>query len=149
MPSADRLLATWYARRMTPLAVALSPLAGVFATAVATRRALYDHGMLHVERVRAPVVVVGNLTAGGSGKTPLAIALAEALAARGWHPGFVSRGYGRRSRDARLVRAGDDPEEDRQRPREPRGERRPRLVPRGDHSLPEAHITCPGSGWRT
>ena len=111
MPSADRLLATWYARRMTPLAVALSPLAGVFATAVATRRALYDHGMLHVERVRAPVVVVGNLTAGGSGKTPLAIALAEALAARGWHPGFVSRGHGRRARDVRLVQAGDAPDD--------------------------------------
>jgi tetraacyldisaccharide 4'-kinase len=54
--------------------------------------------------------VVGNLAVGGSGKTPLAIALAEALAERGWHPGFVSRGYGRRTDDARLVRAGDDPD---------------------------------------
>ena len=46
--------------------------------------------------LRAPLVVVGNLTAGGSGKTPCVIALAEALAARGWHPGIVSRGYGGR-----------------------------------------------------
>ncbi len=44
--------------------------------------------------LRAPLVVVGNLTAGGSGKTPCVVALAQALAARGWHPGIVSRGYG-------------------------------------------------------
>ena len=48
--------------------------------------------------LRAPLVVVGNLTAGGSGKTPCVIALAQALAARGWHPGIVSRGYGGRGR---------------------------------------------------
>ena len=111
MASADRVVAAWYARRPTPLAVALAPLAGVYAAAVAMRRALYRRGVLKATRVRAPVVVVGNLTAGGSGKTPLAIALADALAARGWHPGFVSRGYGRRAKAARLVRAGDDPDD--------------------------------------
>ncbi|HET9340200.1 MAG TPA: tetraacyldisaccharide 4'-kinase [Casimicrobiaceae bacterium] len=111
MASSDRVLAAWYARRPTALAVALAPLSGVFAAAVAARRALYRHGMLRVERVRAPVVVVGNVTAGGSGKTPLAIALAGALAERGWHPGFVSRGYGRRSAEARIVRPGDAPDD--------------------------------------
>lgn len=107
MAAADRVLATWYARRPTALAVALAPLAGVYAAAVAARRALYRHGILTAERVRAPVVVVGNLTAGGSGKTPLAIALADALSSRGWHPGFVSRGYGRRASDARIVHPTD------------------------------------------
>lgn len=48
--------------------------------------------------LRAPLVVVGNVTAGGSGKTPCVIALAQTLAARGWHPGIVSRGYGGRGR---------------------------------------------------
>ena len=110
MASADRVTAAWYARRPSPVTFALAPLAGVYAAAIAARRALYRRGVLRSTRVRAPVVVVGNLTAGGSGKTPLAIALAEALAARGWHPGFVSRGYGRRSRDARLVDVGDDPD---------------------------------------
>jgi tetraacyldisaccharide 4'-kinase len=109
--ASERVVAAWYARHPTPIAIALVPLATVFAAAVATRRALYRSGVLGATRVRAPVVVVGNLTAGGSGKTPLAIALADALAERGWHPGFVSRGYGRRARDVRLVARGDDPDD--------------------------------------
>ncbi len=68
-----------------------------------------------------PVVVVGNITVGGSGKTPLVAALAAALAARGWRPGIVSRGYGRRTDggagaapllvgpDADPAQAGDEP----------------------------------------
>jgi tetraacyldisaccharide 4'-kinase len=55
------------------------------------------------------VVVVGNITAGGAGKTPLVKALVAELAARGRHPGVLSRGYGRRTNDVREVRAGDDP----------------------------------------
>ena len=109
--ASERVVAAWYARHPTPLAIALAPLATLFAAAVATRRALYRSGVLAATRVRAPVVVVGNLAAGGSGKTPLAIALADALAQRGWRPGFVSRGYGRRARDVRLVHPGDDPDD--------------------------------------
>lgn len=108
---ADRLVAAWYAPRLEPLAAALVPLAVVYAGAVAARRSLYRLGLLRTSRVRAPVVVVGNLTAGGSGKTPLAIAIAEALASRGWRPGYVSRGYGRRGDAPRLVAPDDDPDE--------------------------------------
>ncbi len=59
----------------------------------------------------APVIVVGNLTVGGSGKTPLTRALAEALAARGWRPGVVSRGYGGTNVAPRAVTRADDPHE--------------------------------------
>jgi tetraacyldisaccharide 4'-kinase len=103
------MLAAWYAPRTTALAAALVPASGLYAAAVAARRWLYRRGVLASERVRAPVVVVGNVSAGGSGKTPLAIALADALASRGWHPGFVSRGYGRTADASRLVSRGDDP----------------------------------------
>ncbi len=108
MTFADRLVAAWYAPRLEALSAALVPLAAIYAGAVAARRSLYRLGVLRVARVRAPVVVVGNLTAGGSGKTPLAIAVAEALASRGRRPGFVSRGYGRRGASPRLVAPGDE-----------------------------------------
>ena len=106
---ADRLTAAWYAPRRAPLAVALWPLSLVFRAIVATRRALYRVGVLATTRVRVPVVIVGNVTVGGAGKTPLALALADALAARGRRPGFVSRGYGGTADDVRAVRRDADP----------------------------------------
>ncbi|MBE7522590.1 MAG: tetraacyldisaccharide 4'-kinase [Burkholderiales bacterium] len=109
MAFADRVVSSWYAPRATPLALALSPLAAVYRIVVAVRRGLYASGALRAERLPVPVVVVGNLTAGGSGKTPLSIAIAEALADRGWHPGLVSRGHGREGSEPRMVSAGDDP----------------------------------------
>ena len=108
MKFADRLVAAWYAPRLTPLAAALWPLSLLFRAAVAARRALYRAGVWRVQRVGVPVVVVGNVTVGGGGKTPVACALAEALAARGFHPGFVSRGYGGSATAARAVAVGDD-----------------------------------------
>ena len=106
---ADRLAAAWYAPRPTSIAILLWPLAAVFGAIVATRRALYRAGVLRSERAGVPVVVVGNLTAGGSGKTPLALALAHALAARGRRPGFVTRGYGGSATSARAVARDGDP----------------------------------------
>jgi tetraacyldisaccharide 4'-kinase len=103
----DRLIASWYAPRPTPLAVLLLPLALVFRTVVALRRLAYRAGVLRATRLPVPVIVVGNVTVGGSGKTPLAIALADALAAAGRRPGLVSRGYGGSEQGVREVRTGD------------------------------------------
>lgn len=60
-------------------------------------------------RVSLPTLVVGNLTIGGAGKTPLTLALIEALRSRGWKPGVVSRGYGGSATGPERVLAGNDP----------------------------------------
>jgi tetraacyldisaccharide 4'-kinase len=72
----------------------LLPVAVLFAVAAMLRRQLYRLGVLAVERLPVPVVVVGNITVGGAGKTPLTLYLARALADRGRRPGIVSRGHG-------------------------------------------------------
>ena len=106
---ADRLVATWYAPRPTLLARALWPLSLVFRVLVACRRALYRVGLFRARAVRVPVIVVGNVNVGGAGKTPLTLALANALAKRGRHPGIVSRGYGGSNVMPRAVAPDDDP----------------------------------------
>ncbi len=111
MSLSERLVAAWYAPRLTLLTATLVPLSAVFRSAVALRRALYRSGMLRSERLPVPIVVVGNLTVGGSGKTPLTIALARALVERGWRPGIVSRGYGGETRSPRAVEAGSTPDQ--------------------------------------
>lgn len=84
-------------------------LAGVYAGAVAARAALYRNGVLHSRHPGKPVLVVGNLIAGGSGKTPLTIAIVERLRAEGFKPGVASRGYGRQQAGiARWVDAATD-----------------------------------------
>ncbi|HVH33882.1 MAG TPA: tetraacyldisaccharide 4'-kinase [Tahibacter sp.] len=91
-------------------------LARVYAGVVALRRWLYARGWLRSYKLARPVVVVGNISVGGTGKTPLTIALARALAARGLRAGVVSRGYGGTARgplrvtaDASPAEVGDEP----------------------------------------
>ncbi len=85
----------WWLHRGAP-ACCLLPLAALFAGAAALRRLAWRRGWLRAWRAPVPVVVVGNLTAGGSGKTPVVHLLAQALREAGRRPGIVSRGYGRR-----------------------------------------------------
>ena len=81
----------------------------MFRCIVALRRALYRTGVLHSYRVPVPVVVVGNITAGGTGKTPLVLWICDFLRERGYEPGIVSRGYGG-SGETMAVRGGSAPE---------------------------------------
>ena len=82
----------WY--RRTPVSCALLPLAGIYRLVVSLRRAGYRLGAFRTERLPAPVVVVGNITVGGTGKTPLTVWLAQRLRDQGYLPGIVTRGYG-------------------------------------------------------
>ena len=95
-------------QRVTPLSAALYPLSLVFRAVTALRRAAYLRGILRSERVGVPVVVVGNVSVGGTGKTPLVLWLAHCLQRHGVRPGIVSRGYGGSASDIRQVDAGAD-----------------------------------------
>lgn len=100
-----------------PVPPLTSALESIYAAAAQVRRRAYAAGLLRARRVRAPVVVVGNIAIGGTGKTPLTIALVERLRAEGWTPGVASRGYGRRDeasprwvdRETDPAEGGDEP----------------------------------------
>jgi len=89
----------------------LQPLAMLFGGVVALRAAAFRRGLLHGVHPGVPVVVIGNLTVGGTGKTPFTIWLARELRARGRAPGILARGYGGSGHGPRWVDAGSDPRE--------------------------------------
>ncbi len=105
----DWLIETWYGG--TRRGLWLRPLAAVYVLAAALDRALYRLGLRRAYRATIPVVVIGNVTVGGTGKTPLVLWLAERLRERGLRVGVVSRGYGRRGAAARRVTRQDPPAE--------------------------------------
>lgn len=80
-------------QRNSPWQLVLRPVSWVFRLLVALRRLAYGIGIFRRVKVRVPVIVVGNISIGGTGKTPLVIALVEFLRSRGFKPGVVSRGY--------------------------------------------------------
>ena len=95
--------------RITPVSALLYPVSLLYRAAVGIRRAAYRAGILETVKLPVPVVVVGNITVGGTGKTPLVLWLAELLRARGRAPGIVCRGYGGSLRAPRRVLPDSDP----------------------------------------
>jgi len=89
----------------------LNLLSAIYGGVVGTRNALYDRGVLRARRLQGPVISVGNLSAGGSGKTPFVMLFGELLKARGVKIDVLSRGYGRRSKGVRLVDPAGLPQE--------------------------------------
>jgi len=110
----QRLTARWY-RESAGFSL-LAPLGWLYAGVMALRRAAYAAGVLKTCRAGKPVIVVGNLTVGGTGKTPLVAWLAQQLSLTGLRVGIVSRGYGRSGASPESVHAesswrevGDEP----------------------------------------
>lgn len=96
----------WY--RITPLHFFLLPASWLFSALAAIRRALYRQHILASFKLPVPTVVVGNISVGGTGKTPLTLALAAQLIARRKHPLIISRGYGGSALQAQVVTADSD-----------------------------------------
>lgn len=81
----------WYSN--SPLAWLLLPLSGLFFLISFLRRTLYRYGLLESYRPTIPVIIVGNITVGGTGKTPLVVWLSQFLSEQGFNPGIITRGY--------------------------------------------------------
>ena len=99
----------WYRRGL--LAWLLWPISLLFAVGVAVRRFLYLVRIFNSAHPGIPVVVVGNVTVGGSGKTPLSIWIAEFLKSKGWSPAIISRGYGAKIAAPRAATVASEPDE--------------------------------------
>ena len=104
----QRLPRLWFQRRLAPALFLLLPFSWLFSALGALRRFGYRVGLKTAQRLPVPVIVVGNLTVGGSGKTPLVLWLAAQLRAAGFLPGIISRGYARDGRAVLAVNAQAD-----------------------------------------
>ena len=103
-------------QRRTALGWVLWPVSLLYGALTGLRRWGYRLGVFKSTRIPVPVITVGNVIAGGAGKTPVTIAIVEHLKSQGYRPGVVSRGYGRQTRDCRAVattstasEVGDEP----------------------------------------
>ena len=122
---ARRLSKIWYAQtsasKLNPLILILSLLSLIYRLIVNLRNKMYDHGILKQNRLPCKVVSIGNITVGGTGKTPAVIMLARSLKERGYKPAVLSRGYGGKYKGQvnvvsdgskilmRHIEAGDEP----------------------------------------
>ncbi len=95
----NRLEQIWYQAKSHPLSLLLAPFGWIYCLTSVLRRKFYQSGLLHSEKLPVPVFIVGNITAGGTGKTPLVIWLIQFLEKQGLNPGIISRGYGGKAKD--------------------------------------------------
>src|SRR5579883_2234957 len=115
MKLSQRLPGIWYGAQPPPLWLRL--FVPLYRALRAGHRVPYAWGWKRPQRLPVPVIVVGNITVGGTGKTPLVIALVDALRARGRRPGVISRGYGGSAGSepellgaaSNVARTGDEP----------------------------------------
>ena len=107
--AAQRIRAVW--RHRGAAAWALWPLSQLYRALLCLHQAPYRLGLRHSGRAGVPVVVIGNVIAGGAGKTPVTLAVVRHLQSRGWHPGVISRGYGRQTQDCREAHPDSPPQE--------------------------------------
>ena len=95
--------------RRGPTALILWPLSWVYGFVLRIRKLIQDLGLSHRQAAPVPIIIVGNIRVGGTGKTPIVIALAQRLSKLGWKPGIISRGYGSIQTSPTQVRSDSDP----------------------------------------
>jgi tetraacyldisaccharide 4'-kinase len=96
--------------RRGPTSLILWPFSWLYGLILRARKLVLDTGLIKQKPAPVPVIIVGNIRVGGTGKTPIVIALAERLQQLGWNPGIISRGYGPSSQLTPLqVRSDSDP----------------------------------------
>ncbi|AFI85750.1 tetraacyldisaccharide 4'-kinase [Methylophaga nitratireducenticrescens] len=111
----DWLINSWY--RPSLVSLFLRPVSWLYRLIISLRRQAYRNGLFEQLSLQVPVIVVGNISVGGSGKTPFVIWLTQYLQKQGWHPGIISRGYGGKADhypcsvhlDSLAAEVGDEP----------------------------------------
>jgi tetraacyldisaccharide 4'-kinase len=117
MSFSERLQKAWYSPSgKNWLSLALLDVSWIYGGLVRLRRKLYSSGVMNSTKLPVPVIVVGNVIAGGAGKTPVVIEISKLLTQQGYRPGIVSRGYGRKGAgvveilaDTPISESGDEP----------------------------------------
>ena len=96
--------------RRGPTSLLLWPLSLLYGLALRIQKLIQDLDLSKAKPAPVPIIIVGNIRVGGTGKTPIVIALAQQLSQLGWKPGIISRGYGASSQTAPLeVKSDSDP----------------------------------------